>query len=69
MRFGLIMFVVIAVLLYFGFTKHVPFKHGYRINAEFASALNIHPKSPVRIAGVNVGKVTAIKRVRQDRRS
>jgi ABC-type transporter Mla subunit MlaD len=61
-RFGLILLVVAAVLVYFGFTKHIPFKHGYRVNAVFNSALNIKPKSPVRIAGVNVGTVTAIKR-------
>ena len=48
--------------MYFGFTKHIPFKHGFRLNAQFASAINIKPKSPVRIAGVNVGKVTGIKR-------
>ncbi len=61
-RAGVIMLVAIAVVVYFGFTKKIPFKHGYTIHAEFASALDIHPKSPVRVAGVNVGQVTAIKR-------
>jgi phospholipid/cholesterol/gamma-HCH transport system substrate-binding protein len=61
-RFALVMFLVIAVGVYFGFTKRVPFKHDYRLKAEFASALNVHPKSPVRIAGVDVGKVTGIQR-------
>jgi phospholipid/cholesterol/gamma-HCH transport system substrate-binding protein len=61
-RFGLIMIVVIGVLVYFGFTKHIPFKQGFRINAVFNSAMNIHSKSPVRIAGVDVGKVVSIKR-------
>lgn len=60
-RFAIVMIVVIVIGVYFGFTKHVPFKHGYRLNAQFATALNIHPKSPVRIAGVDVGKVTKIK--------
>jgi phospholipid/cholesterol/gamma-HCH transport system substrate-binding protein len=32
------------------------------LHAQFASALNIRPKSPVRIAGINVGKVSAITR-------
>ena len=54
--------VIVAIAIYFGFTKHLPFKHGYRLNAQFASALNIKCKSPVRIAGVNVGKVTGVKR-------
>jgi ABC-type transporter Mla subunit MlaD len=61
-RFGIAVIVVIAFVVYFGFTKHIPFKHGFRLKAVFATAVNIQPKSPVRIAGVNVGKVTAIKR-------
>jgi phospholipid/cholesterol/gamma-HCH transport system substrate-binding protein len=61
-RFAIVFLLVIIVAVYFGFTKHVPFKHGFRLNAQFASAINIKPKSPVRIAGVNVGKVTGIKR-------
>ncbi len=48
--------------VYFGFTKRIPFKHGFRLKAVFATAVNIHPKSPVRIAGVNVGAVTSIQR-------
>ena len=49
-RVGVIALVVAAILVYFGFTKAIPFKHGYRLKAEFATAVNIHPKSPVRIA-------------------
>jgi ABC-type transporter Mla subunit MlaD len=61
-RLGLVLIAVVTIAVYFGFTKHIPFKHGYRLNAEFASALNIHSKAPVRIAGVDVGTVTSIKR-------
>ena len=61
-RFAIVFLLVIAIAVYFGFTKHIPFKHGYRLNAQFASALNIKAKSPVRIAGVDVGKVTGIQR-------
>ena len=61
-RFAVIFLLVVAIAVYFGFTKHIPFKHGYQLKAQFASAVNIKGKSPVRIAGVNVGKVTAIKR-------
>jgi phospholipid/cholesterol/gamma-HCH transport system substrate-binding protein len=61
-RFAIVFLVIVIVAVYFGFTKHIPFKHGFRLNAQFASAVNIKPKSPVRIAGVNVGKVTGIKR-------
>ena len=61
-RAGVVLVIVIAIGVYFGFTKHIPFKHGFRLKAEFASALNIQPKSPVRVAGVDVGKVTSIQR-------
>jgi phospholipid/cholesterol/gamma-HCH transport system substrate-binding protein len=61
-RFAVVLLIVLAVAIYFGFTKHLPFKHSYRLNAVFASAVNIKGKSPVRIAGVTIGKVTSIKR-------
>ncbi len=62
MRFGIIVVIVVVLVAYFGFTKHIPFKHGFRLKAVFATAVNIHPKSPVRIAGVDVGKVSGIAR-------
>jgi phospholipid/cholesterol/gamma-HCH transport system substrate-binding protein len=61
-RAGLVLVAIVAVVVYFGFTKHVPFKHGFRLKAQFATAVNIHSKSPVRIAGVNVGQVSSIQR-------
>jgi phospholipid/cholesterol/gamma-HCH transport system substrate-binding protein len=62
LRFGIVVVVILVLITYFGFTKHIPFKHGYRLKALFATAVNIHPKSPVRIAGVNVGTVSSIER-------
>ena len=62
LRYGLILLVALAAIGYFGFTKKVPFKHGFKLNAEFVSAQHVLAKSPVRIAGVNVGEVTGIKR-------
>ena len=61
-RAGIVLIVLIAIGVYFGFSKHIPFKHGFRLNAQFASALNIQPKSPVRVAGVDVGTVSSIQR-------
>jgi len=61
-RVGLIFLIVLAIAVYFGFTKKIPFKHGYRLTGVFTTAVNAHPKSPVRIAGVNVGQVTGIER-------
>ena len=59
---GAVTLLVIAIGTFFGFAKHVPFTHGYRLKAVFASANSIRKNSPVRIAGVNVGKVKAIQR-------
>jgi phospholipid/cholesterol/gamma-HCH transport system substrate-binding protein len=59
---GVVVIVVVALVAYFGFTKAIPFKHGFRLKAVFATAVNIHPKSPVRVAGVDVGKVSSISR-------
>jgi phospholipid/cholesterol/gamma-HCH transport system substrate-binding protein len=59
---GLIALAVILVGTYFGFAKHVPFTHGFRVRAVFQSANSIRAGSPVRIAGVNVGKVTGVER-------
>jgi phospholipid/cholesterol/gamma-HCH transport system substrate-binding protein len=58
---GLIAAVVIVILLYLGFTKDIPFTKPFEINATFQSANSIRPGSPVRIAGVDVGKVKEIK--------
>jgi len=61
-RFAIVLIIVVVIAVYFGFTKHIPFKHGFRLNAVFATAVDIKGKSPVRIAGVDVGKVSSIKR-------
>src|SRR5271165_6717602 len=61
-RIGIVVVVIVALVTYFGFTKRIPFKHGFLLHAVFTSALNIHSKSPVRIAGVDVGQVASIRR-------
>jgi virulence factor Mce-like protein len=61
-RVGLVFLVILVIAVFFGFTKRIPFKHGFRLQAVFTTAVNIHPSSPVRIAGVTVGKVTSIRR-------
>ena len=57
---GLLVLVVCAIVVYAGFSKHVPFTHGFRVDAVFVNANNIRPNSPVRIAGVNIGKVKKV---------
>src|SRR3954469_1117485 len=59
-KVGALVLLVAVVATYFGFTKHVPFTHGFRVKAVFSSANSIRKNSPVRIAGVNVGRVTGI---------
>ncbi len=60
-RAGLLAAVVLAVFSFFGFTRYNPFAHPYVLHATFKSANNLQPKSPVREAGVNVGKVTSVQ--------
>jgi ABC-type transporter Mla subunit MlaD len=57
---GLLVLAVCAIVVYAGFSKHVPFTHGFRVDAVFVNANNIRPNSPVRIAGVNIGKVKKV---------
>jgi len=59
-----IVFILIFTLgPYLAFTKHVPFTgYGYELNATFANSANIALNSPVRIAGVEVGKVISTDR-------
>jgi ABC-type transporter Mla subunit MlaD len=64
LRVGVLVLVLLVPLLYLAFTKDVPFTHDYRVKAVFASAVNLKPKSPVRIAGVNVGVVTSVRNYR-----
>jgi len=59
---GAVALIVVVIITFFGFSKHIPFTHGFRLNAVFESANSIRLDSPVRIAGVNVGKVTDVKR-------
>lgn len=58
---GLLVLVLAAIVVYAGFSKHVPFTHGFRVKAVFVNANNVRPNSPVRIAGVNIGKVKSVK--------
>lgn len=58
---GLIALVAIVVFTYLGFTKFAnPFASQYTVHAIFSNASGVKPESPVRIAGVNVGKVVSV---------
>ena len=57
---GLIALGVLVLLVFLGFTKDIPFTTPYQVKATFESANSIRVGSPVRIAGVNVGKVAKV---------
>jgi ABC-type transporter Mla subunit MlaD len=60
---ALIFIVIFTFGPYLAFTKHIPFTgHGYTLKATFANGVNISTKSPVRIAGVDVGEVIEVGR-------
>jgi len=60
---AVVFLIVFTLGPYLAFTKHVPFtSRGYQLKATFANGVNIATKSPIRIAGVDVGAVTAVDR-------
>jgi phospholipid/cholesterol/gamma-HCH transport system substrate-binding protein len=60
---AVIFIIVFTVGPYLAFTKHIPFtSYGYEVKATFTNSANIAVKSPVRIAGVEVGKVISSER-------
>jgi phospholipid/cholesterol/gamma-HCH transport system substrate-binding protein len=61
LRAGVLVIAAAAVAVYFAFGGPLPFSHQYTVDAVVQSANELHGGSPVRIAGVNVGKVTKVK--------
>ena len=57
---AIVSIVVILIAVFFGYTKDWPFSRGYQFSAVFTSSNAIRTDSPVRIAGVNVGKVVKV---------
>lgn len=57
---GLILVLVVGVASFLAYTKKLPWSHTFTVHAVFTTSQNINVNSPVRIAGVNVGKVTGI---------
>jgi len=58
---GLIALVLVAAGVFFAFTKANPFADPYEVRAMFQDTDNVGSRSPVRIAGVDVGKVTGVE--------
>jgi phospholipid/cholesterol/gamma-HCH transport system substrate-binding protein len=61
---GAAIVVLLVVLSYIAYTKQLPFSGpGYELHATFENAATLRADSPVRIAGVNVGKVQSVEGV------
>jgi virulence factor Mce-like protein len=60
---AVIFILIFTVGPYLAFTGHVPFtSYGYELKATFSNGVNIATNSPVRIAGVDVGRVISTER-------
>jgi len=59
-RAGLIAIALISLFAYFGFTKSNPFASPEKLEAVFVNANGLKANSPVRIAGVEMGKVKKV---------
>jgi phospholipid/cholesterol/gamma-HCH transport system substrate-binding protein len=60
-RAGLIAAILVIVATYLAFSKALPWQDAFEMKAVFQSVNNIRLDSPVRIAGVEVGKVTKVE--------
>jgi len=60
-RVGIVAVLLIALGTYFAFAKDIPFTRSYEVKAVFQDTAKMSPGSPVRIAGVGVGKVTKVE--------
>jgi ABC-type transporter Mla subunit MlaD len=58
---GVLAVTTLVLLAYFGFSKANPFANPYELKAVFRDVQNLKTRSPVRIAGVEVGKVTKVE--------
>jgi phospholipid/cholesterol/gamma-HCH transport system substrate-binding protein len=64
---GVLTLVVLLVATYFGFTRANPFADPFELKAVVRDAQNLKPGAPVRIAGVDVGRVTKIEAAEEGR--
>ncbi|MGI8558259.1 MAG: MlaD family protein [Solirubrobacteraceae bacterium] len=59
---GVLVVVAVVLATYFGFAKRLPFSPRWTMRGVFSSASQLRKGAPVRIAGVDVGKVIALQR-------
>jgi phospholipid/cholesterol/gamma-HCH transport system substrate-binding protein len=58
---GLLALIAVALISYFSFARSNPLSSPWELKAAFRDTVNVGNRSPVRIAGVEVGKVTRIE--------
>ena len=58
---AIIAIILTVVVTYLAFTKSIPFRGHYDVKAVVANSQNLKPGAKVRIAGVDVGKVTKVE--------
>lgn len=63
---GLIGLVLMVVFVFLAFTKDIPFTRPFELSAVFENAPPIKQGTAVRVAGVDVGKVSAIEPISGD---
>ena len=66
LQVGLIALVLILITTFLAFTKDIPFTKPYELKARFENAPPINKGQAVRIAGVDVGRVSAVEPVGGD---
>ncbi|MDQ4048969.1 MAG: MlaD family protein [Actinomycetota bacterium] len=64
---GLVALVLLALVSFFGLTRANPFASPYELTALFRDANSLQPGSPVRMAGVDVGKVKKVEAIPEGR--
>jgi virulence factor Mce-like protein len=57
---GIAGILAMAAIVYLVFEQRIPFTHRYEIHGVFSSSTQLRSGSPVRIAGVDVGRVTGV---------
>ena len=61
-RAGLIAIGITAIAVYLAFGGSLPWESSFQLKAVVRSGNELHSRTPVRIAGVDVGKVADVKR-------
>jgi phospholipid/cholesterol/gamma-HCH transport system substrate-binding protein len=60
---GSLVIVIVAVAAYLVFSNDIPFTRSFQVKVVVPNAANVKAKSPVRIAGVNVGQVQSVEHI------